>query len=225
MRKIIYLLDVDDYAPKIKEITDPFIKHYAKKIGAKVCVINSRRYPDMPVTYEKLQIFDLAKKIKADWNIYIDYDTLIHPETLDFTQFISKDTVLHNGYDLANIRWKYDEYFMRDGRHIGSCNWFTMASDWCLDLWHPLDIPLEQAVKNIIPTVEEQRSGISPEHLIDDYTLSRNIARFGLKFKSALDIQREQGLNEANFFFHIYTVPVEEKVKELKKTIKAWNLK
>lgn len=201
------------------------MKYYANRIGANFHIISQRKYPDYPVTYEKLQIFELGRAMENDWNIFVDSDALIHPETIDFTEFLNKDTVLHNGYDMANVRWKYDEYFKRDGRNIGSCNWFTIASDWCLDLWHPLDIPWQTAVRNIVPTVEEKLCGITPEHLIDDYTLSRNIARFGLKFKAALEIQKELGLSQANFFHHAYIIKEEEKVKELKSVVKEWKVK
>jgi hypothetical protein len=77
---------------------------------------------------------------------------------------------------MAGVRWSYDQYFRRDGRHIGSCNWFTVASDWCLDLWRPLDdLTLDEALANINITIGERNSRLcGTEHLIDDYTLSRN---------------------------------------------------
>lgn len=221
-RKTIYTLNVDNYAPDVCKLTYPYIEKYAKKIGASFEVISERRFPDFPVVYEKLQIKELGKG--NDWNIYIDSDALVHPETIDFTQLISKDTVLHNGSDMGMVRWKYDEYFLRDGRNIGSCNWFTIASDWCLDLWTPLDISLEEAISNINPTVEELNTVVTPEHLIDDYTLSRNIARFGFKFDTVIDLSKRVGLPDANFFFHVYTVSVAEKVKQMKKVLKKWGI-
>ena len=160
-----------------------------------------------------------------DWNIYIDSDVLIHPETIDFTNHLSKDMVAHNGADMAGIRWKYDRFFLRDGRNIGSCNWSTIASDWCIDLWKPLDdLTFEEALKNIYPTVEEINTLIKPEHLIDDYTLSRNIAKYGLKFTTFGQILKDVGLPDANFFWHLYRISVEEKVKKMKEVIKGWKL-
>lgn len=222
IKKVVYTLNVDNYAPEITRITYPYIERYASKIGAEFKIITDRKYPDMPPVYEKLQIHELGRE--NDWNIYIDSDALVHPETLDWTVFLKKDTVAHNGADFAPIRWYYDEYFLRDGRHIGSCNWMTIASDWCLDLWTPLDIPLEEALKNIRPVVGEINTVITPEHLIDDYTLSRNIARFGLKFRTLIDIQKEIGLENANFFWHAYTLPIKEKVIQLKDMIKRWEI-
>jgi hypothetical protein len=225
VKKTIFLLNIDNYAPEITRLTYPLIKHYARKIGAEICIIDKRKFPEYPVVYEKLQIFDLAQQMENDWNIYIDSDAMIHPETLDYTLFLNKDTVAHNACDSANVRWRYDKYFRRDGRSIGSCNWFTIASDLCVDLWRPLDdITLSEALDNIHPTIVESTTVITRDHLIDDYTLSRNIARFGLKFKTFREINNEVRIPEANFFWHAYTIPIEEKIVEMKKVIAQWKL-
>ena len=84
-------------------------------------------------TYEKFQIFDRAERNGDDWSIYLDADTLVHPDTPDWTQHIPFDTVAHNGSDFAGLRWRSNEYFEMDGRNIGSCNWNTMASSLCRD--------------------------------------------------------------------------------------------
>lgn len=222
--KTIYLLNVDNYAPEITELTYPLIERYAKKIRAGIVEITKRKYPEYPVVYEKLQIYDLAKITNTDWHIYIDSDTLIHPDTIDFTNLLHKDTVLHNGADMASIRWHYNNYFLRDGRNIGSCNWLAIASDWCLDLWQPLDIPLEEALANITPIHTELQRGITKEHLLDDYTLSRNIARYGLKFTTADQLQKDNGIETLSFFWHQYTIPTDEKVVEIRKTKKQWGV-
>jgi hypothetical protein len=225
MKKTVFTLNVNGFSPQITAITYPLLMFWANKIGADFHVITERKFPDWPITYEKLQIFELAQQMKNDWNIYIDSDAIVHPETLDWTAYLSKDTVAHNGSDMANVRWRYDEYFLRDGRNIGSCNWMTIASDWCVDLWRPLDdLTPEQAIKNIYPTVEELNTVITADHLIDDYTLSRNIARFGLKFKTFKEITAAMGLPEANFFWHLYTITVEEKIDLMKKVLDAWKI-
>ena len=159
----------------------------------------------------------------SEWNIYIDSDALVNPEMFDITEHLGKDTVAHNGKDMAGVRWSYDQYFRRDGRHIGSCNWFTIASDWCLDLWRPLDdLAPEEAFRNIHITVGEHNSGeCRTEHLIDDYTLSRNIARFGLKFKTITDIcgelgwKNESGKGFSPHLYHLYTIPEREKISRM----------
>lgn len=224
-RTTIYLLNVGEYAPELTELTYPHIEFYARKIGAQVCPITDRKFPDWDLDYEKLQIFDLADQRGDDWSIYIDSDALVHPELPDVTALVPRDTVAHNGADFAGIRWRYDKYFWRDGRNIGSCNWFAMASAWCRDLWRPLDdMTFEEAVANITVTVEERHTNVSREHLVSDYALSRNIARFGLKFTTLNDLWTQIGLQHANFFFHQYTVPLDQKLADIRAKIEEWRL-
>lgn len=223
MKKVLWTLNIGDYAPELVSMTYPLLERYAQKIGADFRVINERQFPEWPVVYEKLQIRELGKD--NDWNIYIDSDALVHPDMFDVTEHLSKDTVLHNGYDLAGNRWKYDRFFRRDGRHIGSCNWFTIASDQCIDLWEPLnDLTMEEAIKNISLTQNEVNSGVmGPEHLIDDYTLSRNIAKYGLKFDTLHQLKERIG-DKGDYLWHIYTVPIAEKAKQMREVLLRWGV-
>lgn len=219
--KKIYTLNINNYAPEIRDITYPLIKHYANKIGAEFVEITERKHPDKPPVYEKFQLYEFAKE--NDWTIYLDADTLVHPETIDWTDYISKDTVLFNGKDFASIRWRYDNFMRRDGRNIGACTWNVTCSNWTYDLW-TLPEDYNESIENIFPTVHELNTVVERTHLIDDYTLSKNIARFGLKHKCIMDLQKEL-LPESNFYWHIYTEPIEEKVKQMKETIEKWGLK
>jgi len=234
--KTVYLLNISQepggYAPEITAITRPWIDRWAAKIGAEVFTIRERRFPAWDLDYEKLQIHDLARERGDDWSIYLDSDALVHPELPDITELLPRDTVAHNGSDFAPIRWKYDEYFRRDGRHVGSCNWLAVASSWCLDLWRPLDdLTPEQAVANITPTAEESRPPepgepkvvVSAAHLVSDYALSRNIARFGLKFTTLGKLWQSHGMTP-DFFSHTYTTTHAEKVRLLTETLKRWRL-
>lgn len=226
MKVKIYLLNINNYEPEITSLCYPLIKHYADKIHASVHVITERKFPEFPVVYEKLQIYKMAKEDPADWHMYIDSDTLIHPECPSFLEFISKDTVMHNGSDFANLRWTYDRFFRRDGRNIGSCNWFACASDWCIDLWEPIqDLTLAEILSNIHPTANETTCGITAEHLIDDYTLSRNIAKNGFKFTTVMDLLPKLGFPKpAGFFFHQYTITTKQKVEDITRCIREWKL-
>jgi hypothetical protein len=224
MRKTVYTLNVDGYAPEITALTYPLIRHYAQKIGAEFYIITDRKFPGWPVVYEKLQIHGLGDKRDDEWSIYLDSDTIVHPDTIDFSNYIPKNTVAHNGIDFANVRWRYDKYFWRDGRNLGSCNWNTWASEWCRDLWRPLEISLEEAVSNIHPIANELNTVITPDHLIDDYALSCNIARFGLKATTLMDVEKSLGFIDPAFFWHEYTLTVPEKVKEMAWIIRLWKL-
>jgi hypothetical protein len=210
VNKTVYLLNISDYAPELTAITYPTIDRYAERIGADVHVITERLFPDWPITYEKLQIHELARARGDDWSIYFDSDCMIHPELVDVTELAGEDTVLHNANDWAPVRFDQDEYFRRDGRGIGSCNWFACASSWCRDLWRPLDIGPAAAVAAIHPTMQEKAVGIEAEHLVDDYALSRNIARYGLKFQTLRKLWEINGLVLPDFFFHEYLHPLED---------------
>jgi hypothetical protein len=218
--KKIYTLNINNYAPNIRDITYPLIKHYAKKIGAEFVEITERKFPDMPPVMEKFQLYELAKE--NDWTIYLDADTLVHPETIDWTEYISKDTVLFNGKDFSSIRFSHNNYMRRDGRNIGACTWNVTCSDWTYDLWTPPE-DYEKSLKDIYPVVHELNTVVVKSHLIDDYTLTNNIARFGLKHKCILDIQKEL-LPESNFYWHIYTETIEEKVRQMKEIINQWKI-
>jgi len=225
MKKVLYTLNIGDYEPEIREFTYPLLKWHARKMGAEFVEIAERKFPDWPVTYEKLQIQEMAKRNGADWHVFYDADSLIHPSMPDLTEFIPFDTVAHHNSDYAPVRWRSDEYFKRDGRNIGSGNWCTYASKLCLDLWTPLDISLADAIERIFPIVEEMESGhCSREHLIDDYTLSRNIARFGLKFTTLSEIVAKMPFKEAGFWLHQYRISNQEKIDLFKKRLEQWKV-
>ena len=224
LKKTIYTLVVDDYAPQITDLTFPLMAAYANKIGAAFQVIRERRFPGpWPVTIEKFQVPHLARENGDDWSLFIDADTLINPEFFDVTEHIPRDTVAHNGKDMATIRWNYDEYFRRDGRHIGSCTWFVLASSWTVeDLWHFPGLSYGETLERIHITVQEHNSGnCRAEHLIDDYTLSRNIARFGLKTDTITDLCGRFGWKDGAgrpinpHLWHKYSMPLEEKVRHM----------
>jgi len=225
IKKTIFTLNIDNYEEKITELTYPLLKRYAKKIDADFYIISERKFPDYPPVYEKLQIYKLAQEMENDWNIYIDSDALVHPDFFDITNHLQKDTVAHNGVDMAGNRWKYDRFFRRDGRHLSSCNWFSIASDWCIDLWKPLDdLTLEEATENITPIVSEVVSGLIPaSHLIDDYVLSRNIAKFGLKFITINQIVKDIG-DTGNYLWHQYLLSSEDKIMQMKEILNIWKI-
>lgn len=222
IKKTIFTLNVDGYSPEITRLTYPFMQHYAQKIGADFQIISERKYAQYAPVYEKLQIYDLGREMGNDWNIYIDSDTLVHPDLFDITDFLAKDTVMNVNVDMSGNRWVYDQYFRRDGRHIGTCGWFTIASDWCLDLWHPLDIPYHEALQRIYPAATEKM--LDRDHFIDDYTLSRNVARFGLKYMTLRKLLSSIGQEGHAYLLHEYLIPTPIKVKLIKDTIRDWDI-
>jgi hypothetical protein len=170
MKKVIYVVLINDhYLPELRKITIPNIQQYAHRIGADFQLITERKYPDWPITYEKIQIYELGKD--NDWNICIDADTLISPKFRDVTTQYGRDVVSFNfAYD-ANAFLKPDIYFARDGRNVGVAANFIVSSNWTHDLWTPLDID-----------VTEAKTRVTRSHIVDEYCLSRNLARYGLKY-------------------------------------------
>lgn len=220
MKKTLYTLNINNFMPELTEVTFKWMDIYAKKIGAKFEIITERKFPDMPPNYEKFQIYELNKKNGDDWSIFFDADAIIHPDCVDWTIFTGKDTVIGYDKDFANIRWRYDKYFERDGRNIGCGTWFMAVSDLTSDLWHPLeDMTYEEALSNVIPVVNERVDiGLKPEHLIDDYLTSRNVAKYGLKFETVNNIVAKYKLPEY-FLYHNYTMSKEEKTLFIKNLV------
>lgn len=222
MKKVVYSLSVNGYAPEITEKTFPLMREYANKIGAEFKIITKRKYGDYPPVYEKIQLYELSQE--NDWTIYLDADTLIHPDFPDVTPLLNKDTVVFHGADFAPVRWRYNNYFLRDGRHIGACNWFTIASDWCSDLWHPLEGSFTAAVENIFPTIAERHTVVKKEHLIDDYLLSLNIARYGLKHLTIQRLLADKEVDTRKLLWHEYLRDIDEKLVVMDKVLKVWGL-
>jgi hypothetical protein len=54
--------------------------------------------------------------------------------------------------------------------------------------------------------------------------LSRNIARYGLKFTNFKNIFKSLGYADAAFLWHIYQDPIEKKAVEMKKVLKSWGV-
>jgi hypothetical protein len=233
VRKTLYTLNIGNYSPEICQITYPLLRDFAKKCGAEFYIITERRFPHMPLTYEKFQVWRLAQERGDEWSYCFDGDALVYPDAFDPTEHISKDTVMHNGRDWSTDRFKPDNYFRRDGRYIGSGTWFCLCSDWTLDLWRPPDdITLQECLANIQPTCNERAGGVTAEHLIDDYLVSRNIAKYGLKFETYLNLQARCFPSTCftsaiprplqRLFGHMYARPEEQKVKEMKAVLSAW---
>lgn len=226
MNKTLYTLNIGNFAPKITALTYPLLKRYAAKIGAEFVEITDRKFPGWPTVYEKLQIFELGRDRKDDWSLFLDADALVSPDMFDLTAHIGKDSIFHMGSDPASIRFTWDDYFRRDNRNFGSCTWCAMASDWTRDLFRPLeDLTLEEATARIHPTIletnaSEQKSAAS---LIDDFTMSRNIARFGLKTVTGTQLFNHLGMQPSGFW-HIYTKTPEEKLTEMQKALATWGV-
>ena len=156
------------YLPKLCEITHKSISEYAQRIGADFNIITQRKFPAWPVTYEKMQLYELGTEYED--NLLVDSDLLIREDFPDFRNIIPKQNIgLYTAFD-ADKFYAPDKYFLRDGRKIGCSATMIYSSDFTHDIWTPLEISFEEA-----------RSNIKFDYNIDEYCISRNLARFGLK--------------------------------------------
>jgi hypothetical protein len=213
-KKSVYVVRVDGYWPELCELTFKSLRWYAQKIGAEFVEITKRRYPDFPPTYEKVQVYDLGKD--NAWNILIDADFLIHPLTPDVTKVLNPDEVgVDYGYAANTYLDTRDKYFLRYGENRGIATGLVVTSNMMHDLWTPLEFGWEEA-----------RKRVNREFIIDEYCLSRNLAKFGLKYTGLFQSEPE---NRKKWFIHLgceeKTVEEKQKVVELtKSTLFDWGL-
>jgi hypothetical protein len=232
MRKTLYTLNVGNkYSPEICAMTYPLMRKYADKCGAEFFIIDDDKFPGWPLTVNKFQIYDLSRERGDRWSLFMDSDTIVHPDMPDITELIPMDTVFHHNSDFAACRWRPDDFFRRDGRQISSASWIMIASSWCRDFWTPPTeqvtddglgfMTKEEIVHRILLNAKELDYGLPPEHLIDDYTFSRNIARFGLKFTTIHQISEKWKLPFRGLW-HKYLIPDEVKVGMIRETLHWW---
>jgi hypothetical protein len=79
----VHVLATEGYAPELCAITLPTIRAYAERIGADFNLITTRKYPNFPINYERLQIYEAGKNY--DWNFNIDADMVIGKNLHDIT--------------------------------------------------------------------------------------------------------------------------------------------
>jgi hypothetical protein len=207
------------------------MERYAAKIGATFRVIRERKWPDLPPVMEKFQVWEMAQSsVGVNWHIFLDADALIHPDMFDVTALLGMDTTFSGiTSDMTLQRFKPDQYFLRDGRFIGKGNWCAGFSEWCLDYYRPpmpfTKATIDRLCCNIQLTVAEQQSGVMyPSHLIDDYIVSRNIARYGLKHTLISEVGARFGLNAAPYLWHKYLQDSDRKILEMRDVLKQWGL-
>lgn len=182
MKKCVHIVVIgDNYLQKLKQITLPNLLAYAQKIGADVNIIKERKFEQFPITYEKMQVFEDGKEY--DWNVLIDLDTLIHPDFYDVTLQYPKSVVSYNyGYD-ADKQLRPDKYFARDGRNIGIATNFVVTSDWTHELYEPLEFSVDVALQCVVRS-----------HIVDEYCISRNFAKYGFKYAGVAPTPETQNL-------------------------------
>ena len=184
MRKLIHVVNINDFFPELFALTYPTIRSYAERNGYMINMITERKFPDYPINYEKMQVYEDGKD--AEVNILCDADMLINPEFPDVTTFLKRDSIAFN--DNYNISWKYHvdriRYFMRDGRDVGIATNFVVSSDWTHDVWEPLSLS-QKDIEDLAKKENTDTGGADGRgwgHYADEFALSYNMAKYGLKY-------------------------------------------
>ena len=86
MKKLIHVLNINDFFPELFALTFPTIQSYAQKHGFQINLITQRKFPDYPINYEKMQVFEDGRE--AELNMLCDADMLIHPHFPDIREIV-----------------------------------------------------------------------------------------------------------------------------------------
>lgn len=211
MKKALVTLDIN-YNKEITNLTYPYMRKYAERIGADFVIVNERKFPHLSPNMEKFQLYEIGEHY--DWTIFIDADALIHSNCPDITEIYNKDSVIFNRHDYYPFRFKHNNYVRRDGRNIGACTWLCVFSDWTRHVWKPHKDP-EQFLDQINPMDLEKNFGYKPQHILDDYLVSRNIAKYGLKVETLYKLVPKD--SKMNYWFnHDFCISEEDKINLLK---------
>jgi hypothetical protein len=173
MKKIIHCVYINDYFPELWEMCLPTIKQYAYKTQSELNIITQRKFTDWHINYEKFQVYEDGKH--ADCNFLIDADVLIHPQFPDFSNGITlpHHIAFNDNYHASTkFNVKNNIYFQRDGRDVGIASNAVISFKSTHDVWEPLNITPDEGRK-----ITYVREGD-----IDEYTLSLNMAKYGLKY-------------------------------------------
>ncbi len=209
MKKIIHCVYIDDYFPELWKMCLPTIKAYAYRTGSELNVITQRKFSEWHINYEKFQVYEDGKH--ADVNFLIDADVLIHSQFPDFATGITfPHHIAFNDNYHASTKFHIENnlYFQRDGRDVGIASNAVISFKSTHDVWEPLKITPEEGRK--ITFVREGD--------IDEYCLSHNMAKYGLKYTG---ITWEQW--QRYYFLHIGCGDRELALDTAKKTLYEWS--
>ena len=186
MSYCIHVLNIGDYFPELYKLTIKTIEAFAERIGADLNIITERKYENWPVLTEKLQIYEAGKGY--DWNLLLDADILVHPDAYDpFNNLHPAFVGCKDSYH-ANTQLFIDKYFYRDGRNVGLSSCVVATSQLTHDLWKfPKDLTKEEILSNIL---QERK-------IVDEYVISRNLAKYGLHYRELYPIR------DYNLLYHL----------------------
>ncbi len=173
MKKTIHCCYINNYFPELWELTFPSIQAYANRINADLNIINTRKFPEWHINYEKFQVYEMGRD--SDANFLIDCDVLIHEKFPDFSTGITfpHHIAFNDNYNASDKFDLTDNIcFQRDGRDVGIASNAVISFKSTHCVWEPLDITPEEG-----ELITQVRPGD-----IDEYALSYNMSKYGLKY-------------------------------------------
>jgi hypothetical protein len=208
--RALFVLATPEYEPELCEVTFPLLKRYADTLRADFVRLETRQYPDFPITYERMQIHKLGQG--NEWNICIDPDILVHPSIDDFTTWFPKEQVGNWCFYDARQHFAVENepHFLRDGRFYGIVDCLIATSSWTHDLWTPLPGTLHD-YEHFIKDKNEVRR-------ISEFTVSSNLARYGMKISGML--------GRVKHVYHIGATSnrVERPADEARRVLREWGV-
>ena len=162
MKSELFVVDID-YYKEITAISLPALEAYANKIGAKFTRITERKFPNMHVAYEKLQMYELGKD--NDWNLSFDADILLHNDMYNVINLVPNDGN-HVGCWEA---FSWPNLYNGRGIDVGIASNFIVIPKACMEICKPLD-----------PSEDFTRYCERPGYVIE-YCLALNRQRLGYK--------------------------------------------
>lgn len=207
-KKCVHVLASLDYAPQLCEITMPRIEAYAHKIGADFNRITERKFPDYPINYERMQIYEAGKKYL--WNLNIDADVLIGRSLIDLTSRIQPGVVgtamwfkLSSAFAIQG-----DPAFKEISEDVGLVDMFNVTNRLTHAVWKPLPGPFEQ-YRNYVSRVGERK--------VSEYCMSVNFHRHRYKFAGIF----QPGDHVHHFNYTTRSAP-RQVIAEAKELLASW---
>jgi len=186
MKTCVHIVNIDNFFPELFNLTIKTVERFCEKYKFELNIIKDRKYSDLTILSEKLQVYDYG--LNYDWNLLLDADILVHPNTYNpFTYFNPIEVGNKDEYK-ANAQLRLDKYFIRDNRNIGLSSCVLATSRLTHDLWKfPNDLTKNEIYSNIL---QERKC-------VDEYIISRNLAKYGLKHRELFPIK------DYNLLYHL----------------------
>jgi hypothetical protein len=185
----VHTIDIDNYFPELKALTLPTIERFCEKIKADLKIIRERKFPGWPILTEKLQVHNQGEYYR--YNILLDLDVLVHPDCYNpFEKNIPPTYCAFKDNYNASKQLRSDIYFQRDGRDIGISGCAVFSTFHTHDLWK-FQASLRTNKDLVLGSILQERK------IVDEYIISRNLAKYGLKYVAPYPI------HEYDLMFHL----------------------